>query len=419
MKKANEFFSSVLPITNFNWDVINSEEKNSYEFLTTKYEEILPCENIFIIDENYENYSDVKNKMYVDSEQFSYIDKLDLEFIPSKYMCDFFYDDTCIFAKKFNSLVNDIDYKPLYKHNTLNEAINSDSFNTDDNIFDDDFNTFLFDEGKREIDRKQQGSFSEAVNEIGYVSSYTIPSFRGIINDTHLFGLIDDDDKVFTKKCSIFGQIEYYDLTSDYAKALVFLDTLKLKEENFNMGGIRFNDYTLDSNRNIISYIISKDEPFCIMPYCGLLLLGGYFWREQEITKDNGAYEPLENFISENKKYKPHETITYDIKKDIFNVRQEIKNKLIKEFTKWVNSDKGFKLIKENFELNPSNSSNLTQKEFVEGLIYTLQNEKEYLEEFLFKNANDKFYENYISVKEYNGNLKLFNRETSKALSIE
>ena len=417
-------YCSVLPITNFNWDVINSEEKNSYEFLTTKYEEILPCENIFIIDENYENYSDVKNKMYVDSEQFSYIDKLDLEFIPSKYMCDFFYDDTCIFAKKFNSLVNDIDYKPftnshilpLYKHNTLNEAINSDSFNTDDNIFDDDFNTFLFDEGKREIDRKQQGSFSDAVNEIGYVSSYTIPSFRGIINDTHLFGLIDDDDKVFTKKCSIFGQIEYYDLTSDYAKALVFLDTLKLKEENFNMGGIRFNDYTLDSNRNIISYIISKDEPFCIMPYCGLLLLGGYFWREQEITKDNGAYEPLENFISENKKYKPHETITYDIKKDIFNVRQEIKNKLIKEFTKWVNSDKGFKLIKENFELNPSNSSNLTQKEFVEGLIYTLQNEKEYLEEFLFKNANDKFYENYISVKEYNGNLKLFNRETSKAL---
>ena len=32
-------YCSVLPITNFNWDVINAEEKNSYEFLTTKYEE--------------------------------------------------------------------------------------------------------------------------------------------------------------------------------------------------------------------------------------------------------------------------------------------------------------------------------------------------------------------------------------------
>ena len=57
---------------------------------------------------------------------------------------------------------------------------------------------------------------------------------------------------------------------------MAFLDTLKLKEEWKNSGGVRFDNYIGDGDKNIICHINNSSEPFMIMPYCGLLLLGGY-----------------------------------------------------------------------------------------------------------------------------------------------
>ena len=423
--------TKILPVTNFNWDKINESvllgktPENMDYYVSTSYVSGHPCNNIFKIDLNYDNYGGYANKMQVDGKPFKYVDKLKLHFDASSYINEFFKDDESFFAKKFNFENSEINYKPYEKSHLLpserylteQESIASKSFKGSNKI-DDDFDSFKYsvDNNVKTV-KRSSGSFSTAMNEIENLSSFTIPSFKGIKTDT-VFGF-NTNDKEYTNNWSLFGQLDYYKIPNvdgkPYGKALAFLDSLKGAE----MGGIRFDNYFGDFDKNITSHILKIDEPFMIMPYCGLLLLGGYFWRESYIKRNDT--EPLGDFIHSDKKGKATEAITYSIDKELFNLRQEIKDVLINEFDNWVSdSTFGFKVIQENFELYSKPYKNFVsenQIEFVENLIKELKNNGDNIEHYLWKYASDEFFKNYISIKECDGNLKLFNRETSSALS--
>ena len=401
--------SKVLPVTNINWEEINSSIRmnklpNSLDnFVTTTYVG-KNCKNIFIIDENYD-YNGFASKMKVDNESFKYVDDLNLSFNAEEYLHEFFYDDERIFGKRFDKISTDISYNPyedshilpFKKPLSINDINKVDIFGGSSN-FDDNFEEFE-DENGKDFDRDGEGSFNSAIGEINNISSYTIPMFRGV-----------EDKEDFTYDWSIFGQQDYYSISTIEGKALAFLDTLKLKEEGFNFGGFRFDDYVADNDKNITKHILNADEPFMIMPYLGMVLLGGYFWREHYINEYNS--DPLGGYIHESKLNNPKAAICYSINSDLFELRQEIKDTLIEEFKKWVDDGVGcgFKKIQENFEL--------PNVEFLNNLINEIKkpSRDRNIELFLFKNANEKFYENYISFKESAGKLKLYNRETSSAV---
>ena len=414
--------TKILPVTNFNWNSINStvllgnKPENMDYYVSTSYISGSPCNNIFKLDLNYDNYGGYASKMQVDGKPFKYVENLNLHFDATSYLKEFFYDDVRIFAKRFNYENSEVNYNPYEgshllpseRHLTELDALSSKSFKGSNHL------NYKFDEFKYSIDKnkktvsRKKGSFNTATNEIENLTSFTIPSFKGIKNK-----------KEFTDSWSLFGQLDYYKIDSKYGKALAFLDSLKMKEEGLNMGGIRFDNYCADGDKNITAHMLRTNEPFMIMPYCGLLLLGGYFWREQQI---NGGYgDPLSGFIHQNRQGKVTEALTYSIDEKLFKLRQEIKDSLITEFEKWVDdSTYGFKVIQENFELKfqPYKNENFeNQYKFVERLVNELKKNGERIEYFLWKHATDDFFKNYISLKECDGNIKLYNRETSSALS--
>lgn len=416
----------ILPISNFNWGKINSTvlmdqyPEDIDDFVSTCYiddkDNKYFCNNIFKLDENYKSYSGYTSKMAVDNKQFNYVNKLKLNFDLPTYLNEFYKDDERVFGKKLSDIDPTINFNSYHKSHIIPskrqlskiEAKNSTSFNGS-SPFDNDFNFLKTD--KKNINRKSKGSFSN-INDITNLLSYTIPTFRGVKTDKWLFNTVETDDKIFTNEWSLFGQLDYYKIPTEEGKALAFLDTLKLKEEGSNMGGFRFDNYSLDNDKNLTAHILNDKEPFMIMPYSALLLLGGYFWREREIN--NGKGEPLGEFIHKNKRNKPFEAITYSIDSKLFSLRYEIKNTLIDEFVKWVgDSISGFQVFK-SFELSPKNGN---QIEFVEKFINELKTNKENIESFLWDNANDNFYKNYISFNLVNDNIKLFNRETSTDLN--
>lgn len=433
-KDINNNSSKVIPISNLNWENIskfygivseNNEIKkdnlpsNFADFVSTSYIKDKHCPNIFKLDKNYANYSGFATRMSVDNEPFDYVEDLKLTFDAKSYLEEFFYDDGKIFNYKLSYENSELNFNPYQsshlipseRYLTELDAVNSKSFKNK-NKLDNNFYEFNYKINDREknVDRKGKGSFSNASTEIENIQSFTVPTFRGI-----------EDGDSFTDSWSLFGQLDYYDIPTEEGKALAFLDTLKLKEEWKNSGGVRFDNYIGDGDKNIICHINNSSEPFMIMPYCGLLLLGGYYWREQYIKKYES--EPLGEFINKNRRCNYKESITYSIDNDINifdNIRQEIKDVLIKEFEDWVGNDSyGFKMFKSNFELKPKSGIDLSQKKFVELLINELnknENEKN-VELFLYHNADDSVFANYISFKVNEGKLKLFNRETSSAMS--
>lgn len=420
----DNIYAKILPITNIDWDEINTSillgkiPKNLDNFISTKYLNIKAKDknNVFILDKNYEKYSCYATKMSVNNEPFNYVSDLKLSFNCSEYIEEFFYDDDRFFSMKFskNNEANFIPFEgshilPFERQITLKEAKESTSFKNS-TPFNSNFDTIKCNVNGsiKTIKRNNDSSFSSISSDIENTLNYTIPSFRGV-----------NKNNDFTNEWSLFGQLNYYDIPEVNGRALVFLDSLKLKEEGYNFGGIRFGDYSFDGDKNVTKHILNKNEPFMIMPYLGLLLLGGYFWRENYINEKK--IEPLGTFIEENKRCKPYESVTYSIEKELFSLRQEIKDVLINEFLSWVESDTGFKSIQSNFELYPKNSQPLkenfkNQYDFVKKLIEKINNDIENVEEFLWENASDSFYTNYISFKVYDDNIKLFNRETSSAL---
>lgn len=397
-----------VPISNIDWESINKDldsnnNPNTHNYITTNYinhssDKIDPYynENIFRIDLNYSNYGGYKSKMCLNNVPLSYVDNLNLEFDAKKYLERYFYDDGRVFVRKFSeNKKNVITYTyakgthtlPSSKSETLIESF------ADGSDYENNFNEIKDGEDLIKINRPY-GLFSNAENEISGVTTFTIPSFKGITYNNE-----------FTPEYSIFGQVKYYELDSNYAKALVFLDSLKLKEEGINFGGVRFDNYALDNDKNITAHIQKDDEPFEIMPYCGLLLLGGYFWREQQ------QIDPIKSFVKESGARK---AIAYSIENSVFELRQDVKNYLILEFKKWVDNE--FKFYQEQFEIKPSIGESTA--DFVKQLIQQIKSDKKNIVKYLYDNVSDTFFENYISFKESNGNLKLFNRETSVAVKM-
>ena len=93
----------------------------------------------------------------------------------------------------------------------------------------------------------------------------------------------------------------------------------------------------------------------------------------------------------------------------IFNLRQEIIDELKNTFIKWVEHSYGFKYYQDNFEIGDLDKFD----EFVKNLKVSYLG----IEDFLYDNMGDNFYENYISFKlDENSNIKLYNRETSPAI---
>ena len=58
-----------------------------------------------------------------------------------------------------------------------------------------------------------------------------------------------------------------------------------------------------------------------IMPYLGIVLLGGYFWREHYINEHKS--DPLGGYIHESKLNNPKAAICYSIDSDLFELRQD------------------------------------------------------------------------------------------------
>ena len=408
----------ILPISNINWDNINSTilngqiPENMQDFVSTSYVENKPQQQQE--KQNYNAYGGYASKMMVDNEQFKHVSDMKLTFDLPTYLEQFYYGDGRVFRTKFNKDNSSVNYNPykgsnyLPSQRPLNEqdAKKTESFNDSSKLDVDFFVYYYYDNNNlKNVNKTSEktDTFSK-ITDVEDVSNFTLPTFRGIEYKT-----------TFTNNWSLFGQLDYYEVNDYHARALIFLDTLKLKEEGHNMGGIRFENYSFDADKNIAKHILDKEEPFCVMPYIGLLLLGGYFWREKYINENNGT-DPLGSFIHNDRRGKPYCSITYTIPNDLFNLRQEIKNILIKEFVDWVkNSSSGFEFIRSNFEL--SSCGGLTQYEFVKKLIEELSKNKKNVETFLFNYASDSFYANYLSVKLVQGKLKLFNRETSTALN--
>ena len=414
-KNDKENCFKAIPATNFNWANINSTvllgitPTIGSDFVTNRYVDGHPCDNIFKLDSNYKHYSVYKSKMGVDGKQFGYVDKLKMDFNVNDYLEQFYYDDNSFFSKKLTETNVETNFNPYDKSFILPnkrpltklDAISVKSF-SGKTYYDKEFKNFKckIHNNERKIERNDY-SF-KSISDIDNLSSYTIPSFKGV--------KVGDD---FTDEWSIFGQKEYYSIDSDEGKALVFLDTLKLNEEYKNSGGIRFDNYAADFDNNITAHILKSDEPFMIMPYLGLILLGGYYWRENEL-KSNPTKEPLCDFLKNEQKFNIYASPTTNISEELFNLRKEIKDILIDEFKKWVkNGDNGFKMIQSAFELKDINFVN----DFIKILNEHNNNNNISIEEFLYENASDSFYENYISFKLVSGNLKLYNRETSTILN--
>ena len=149
----------------------------------------------------------------------------DLPFMKAEeYLDEFFDDDERLFGKRFDKIDTNISYNPYEESHILpfkkplsiNDINKVDIFGGSSD-FDDNFEEFE-DENGKDFDRDGEGSFNSAIGEINNISSYTIPMFRGV-----------EDKEDFTYNWSIFGQQDYYSISTIEGKALAFLDTLKLK----------------------------------------------------------------------------------------------------------------------------------------------------------------------------------------------
>ena len=426
-KTENSYQS--LPVNNIEWDNINNENLNGSIPSTDNYV-FNKCisvdkendDKVLRIDTDYRRYSKFANSMKVDDKQFSYVEDLGLEFNAEDYCDDFFDNDSEVFAKTFASSQlkdNDNIYSVSYECGenswllppyfpTLEEAKKSTSFKSGKGY--EDFDYLLnYKDGKSNRLLRNKMSFCDAFGEVDYVDSFTTLHVCGILNGSQ------------TNDYSLFGQYEYYVQTMSETKALLFLDCLKYYD------GIGFNNYGGFDFGKATDILVNDEKHFSILPYCAILLIGAYLWRYQ--YKENNMLDPI--IYGNNLKFRDiNQQITNDgeLNTKIFDLRKDVKQKLIKEFTDWVKSENGFKYIQTNFEITVT--SKKSQVDFIiefgdlmnqasnkfENFIK--QDKVKYsgittIEEYLIKNVDHKFFENYISFRCKYGNLKLYNRETS------
>lgn len=406
---------TLLPICGIDWNNINANmissegNKDTNDYISTRHIEDSFCPNIFKLDLNYNKYGGYKSKMCLDNEPFSYTNKFNLEFDAQQYLKTYYYDNQSLFGKCFSESSSDnITYSQGVGSHTIPSAKTQDYIETftTNKSYESIFDT-IKDGSNLKSFYRLKGSFNDAANEIDCVTTFTVPTFRGIKSNNK-----------FEENWSIFGQKSYYNLATNEAKALVFLDSLKLKEEMINSGGIRFDNYMNDGDKNILAHIINDNNSFDIMPYCGLLLLGGYYWKEEYMNST--GIDPLVGFVNTTH---AHEAVTYSLDKAevLFSLRKEITDTLKKEFIEWANSNDGFGYYQSQFEIQPINGSSYnTPQSIIDEISRMLKsnNGKCTVVKFLMENVSDEFFNNYISFKTYEGNLKLFNRETSTAVKM-
>ena len=384
----------IVPLFNFNWENIkninngSSEEFDFNDFLTTNYNNVF-CNNIFkIIKDDYNKFSYVKSYMKINGETFDYVENLNLEFNPTLYFDTYFDKDPDVFGEKFKSKYINFNFDFSGKENTCTlpreratdkqSVVKAFKLNKNEiytSLFGDDFD-FIKDENNIKYNRSNK-SFLDAINEVDDVINYTIPSFKGVRNDASC-----------TNEFSVFGDEAYYLLHSNYEKGVVFL--MSLMEDNDD-GGIKMQKF--------IDYLrYNKCEPFTYVPYPLILAIGGLLWNQKyndNLLKKHG----------------------FDVKVLKINLRHEIIETLINEFKNWVdNSDDGFGYIQSQFELSQRNGSQIG---FIYNILSILNGKKrESFDEYLYYNANDNLYRNYLTLYPYNDSkLKLYNREDSEAVS--
>lgn len=218
------------------------------------------------------------------------------------------------------------------------------------------------------------------------------------------------------------------------SKALLFIMSLPIKYNNFNIG------------KNI------KNGGFFRVPKALSLLIGGLFWRKRMSDKNNiddvFIYDDgFMKFKKPKSNGKSCNSMLYDsyfngvidvnfwglnivdyFGYDIFSLRDSIKNKFIEVFDKWVTDVNGFKFIQKNYELFNRDGSSLTSKNLVDyahewatayrnGEYEAVFKQPTAIKRFLDKFSNN-FLANYASfyVDDGGKSFKLLNREETSVM---
>ena len=393
-----------LPIQGINWNIINSDlgtiknPSNDKLYISNAYTDNLKNDFIFVIDEDYKKYSSYASFISVDDETLPYVENLVFNFDALEYYrlyCDGHNIKPTYESNGSPKLVsanngsNTIPYvkTKLEEGSSIRWFSGNKFFNV--NEFYDKLYYYNEDDKAVKIYSRKITPRQEISEHIDNPIHYTIPNIG-----------VPKENNSSDFKLSLFSSEFYYHQTSLEMRAILFLKSID--------GINSLSPFKLSK----IGGIVDENEIFSIVPYRTVLLLGGYLWREEEIQNNEDPFKNIGEFnIDTNNFFK------YD--KKILALRKEIKDKLISKFKKWVSSKYGFTYFKSAFELNPI--KDITQLELIVDFKKKIKGNSFYrynfnIEDYLYENFDNNFYNNYITFIESGGNILLHTRENAEAV---
>ena len=306
----------ILPIVGETWEEIHESFKkstNNNKVLTDGFTSIEDISfNEFHIDLNYQKYIDIVNGI---SEEYNNIKNylgdnvFNLNFYKGYYKRNNKFNLYDIIVKKYDTS----DVKGLIINSLSNKESFEDDYLCDGNIFYYKNNDKII-KKTRNIKNpfNLNGIIDDIIDNSNNISNYTISQFPGYI------------DGELSLSVSLFSQKEYYEINNKYLQAYLFLNL-------FNVDGLLYDTTSTIS----------------VKPYIFILKYGAYFWRLNEEKKQNqeitfnGSFKKTQKINKWKDRFgiEQKEKISYlDKPFNIIheNIRDDVKNKLIQEFKKWV-----------------------------------------------------------------------------------
>jgi hypothetical protein len=435
----NMVSNAIIPIQTVTFDDINKDLKiNSNNYATvpnnlgdyvTKSDylnsdnKITTNSNLFVIDDNIDKYQHFVDQIQIEDTKTDSIREYfsGTSYDSSSYK-KYYYTSVNTFGRTFLSEnENKISFTPYTGNRLLFSSKRTESEIKENDVFNyvtkamyPNFKKIVSYEEKANKEFSRSTNFTNDIfDNLDNINNYTIPSFAGYI--------IDNGRLYVSENVSLFGQYCYYLQSNKYTKSLMFLSTFNAIKLN------QFIDTLCDENNSIF-----------IAPKLATLLCGAYLWRYNEMVNNNN----IDVIITDNDYFNINLTKTKqlnssEISSKLFNLRNEIKQKLINDFKNW--TDNEFTTIQKAFELKVDTGSvtanyikwlaenldgNWNDGVNIGGLDYnsdeSIKDKFYNFEDYLTKTFSNELFSNYISIgktENTKGNksysVKLYNRETS------